>query len=142
MLIQTGKGKLKPLEVSVILPVVFCCVFSLLINSTAYAKAENKHDEIRTLTKTFKFSLEDISFDKNGIYDEVKLEEGSINQNVVGVPAVPVKYVNILLASGAEVTGISATSEQQLIATDILVVPVQRPRQVSAAGPPEWKRTC
>lgn len=97
-------------------------------NAAAGGKGQGQSGEI---VLRFEFSEGDISFGKYNGYDTVELEGGLIDDKEEGVPAVPSQYVNVLVPAGATVRSVSATANEDLIKSDILILPVQPPLPTS-----------
>lgn len=95
--------------------------------------------EVNRVTVTVTFSEQDVTLGQEQGYDTVTLNGGQINQNLLGVPAVPYVYKNILLPAGTEAVSLMINDEQRTLLADGLdLIPVQQPQKVSDTEPAVW----
>ncbi len=124
---------------TVIFILIICCLLSGFgINKSFSETTSSGKEGVKSLTETFTFRLEDISIEKEGVYEKIRLRGTSVNQSRPGEPELPEKNINILLPAGAEVIGLETSASEILVAEDIYPYPVQPPRMVSSTEPPEW----
>ena len=88
------------------------------------------------LNWNFTFSPSDIVLTPRGEYTFVSLTDGSNPTDAIGAPAVPAKFVNILLPDGATDITVSATGALVPLASDITPWPTQLPVAKSKQRPP------
>ena len=77
------------------------------------------------LSVDFLFSPEDITLTSVGEYTAIDLAGGSRIVDEVGAPAIPAKFVNILLPVGAENVKISASGDGDVLAKGLVPRPAQ-----------------
>ena len=77
------------------------------------------------LSMDFTFSADDVTLTPVGDYTVVGLADGARPMDEVGAPAIPAKFVNILLPAGAENISISANGAATLLAEGIVPRPAQ-----------------
>lgn len=87
------------------------------------------------VTVRFTFAPGDVTLSAADAYQRIRLNEGSLPVDEVGSPAIPAKYVNILLPAGAENIALSAGGEPALLAADITPYPSQPRSPKSKARP-------
>ena len=87
---------------------------------------------------TFDFPLEDIRIEPFGDYWRVRLEGAELPEDVPGVPWLPAKYVNIVIPAGVQVVSVEARGDETVVASDVVVVPVQPPQALSEPAPARW----
>ena len=85
---------------------------------------------------TFTFAPADINLSASGQYTVITLADGSNPRDAVGAPAIPAKFANILLPSGATDVTVSATGDLVLLASDVTPWPTQRVAPKSKKQPP------
>ena len=88
------------------------------------------------LNWNFTFSPSDIVLSSCGEYTVVSLADGANTRDAIGSPAIPAKFVNILLPDGAADVTVTATGSLELLASDITPWPVQRVAPKSKVQPP------
>ena len=88
------------------------------------------------LNWTFTFAPADINLSASGQYTVITLADGSNPRDAVGAPAIPAKFANILLPSGATDVTVSATGDLVLLASDVTPWPTQRVAPKSKKQPP------
>ena len=88
------------------------------------------------LNWNFTFSPSDIVFSSCGEYTVVSLADGAKPRDAIGAPAIPAKFVNILLPDGASDVTVTASGSLELLASDITPWPVQRVAPKSKVQPP------
>ena len=88
------------------------------------------------LNWTFTFAPADINLSASGQYTVITLADGSNPRDAVGAPAIPAKFANILLPSGATDVTVSATGDLVLLASDVTPWPTQRVAPKSRKQPP------
>ena len=88
------------------------------------------------LNWTFTFAPADINLSASGQYTVITLADGSNPRDAVGAPAIPAKFANILLPSGATDVTVSATGDLMLLASDVTPWPTQRVAPKSKKQPP------
>jgi hypothetical protein len=81
------------------------------------------------------FSADDVELTPTGEYTAIALKDGAQPVDEVGAPAIPAKYVNVLLPAGAENVEISASGDWTLLAQDIVPLPAQPPSPKSKPQP-------
>ncbi len=109
--------------------VFFITIYIGLTISTASAEAEN-------IVQTFTFSEHQLQFQTKGQYERIFLEKGQLPEDEPGTPWLPVKYVNILIPSGAAVQSIDVEGEETVIRSNISIYPVQPQHVLSNPAPP------
>ncbi|MBP7570673.1 MAG: lamin tail domain-containing protein, partial [Acidobacteria bacterium] len=77
------------------------------------------------VTVGFTFTPDDVIVTAMDAYHRVRLNEGALPVDEVGAPAIPAKYVNILVPAGAENIALTAGGEASLLAADIVPTPSQ-----------------
>jgi hypothetical protein len=76
----------------------------------------------------------DLTFSKSGTYDLVVLE-GAAMTTVVGAPSLPALAVNVVVPQNMRVTGVTCNPAAiEDVEGSFLILPVQPPRPISAAG--------
>ena len=88
------------------------------------------------LNWNFTFSSTDIVLSPKGEYTIISLLDGANTRDAIGAPAIPARFVNILLPDGATDVSVTATGSLELLASDIMPWPVQRIAPKSKAQPP------
>ena len=88
------------------------------------------------LNWNFTFSPSDIVLSPRGEYTVVALADGANTRDAIGAPAIPAKFVNILLPDGATDVSVTATGSLELLASDVTPWPVQRIAPKSKVQPP------
>ena len=88
------------------------------------------------LSWNFTFSPFDIVLTSTGEYTVVSFTDASNPRDVVGAPAIPAKYANILLPDGATDVSVTATGSLIPLASDVTPWPVQNVAPKSKAQPP------
>lgn len=88
------------------------------------------------LNWNFSFSTSDIVFSQSGGYTVISLVDGAQPRDAIGAPAIPSKYVNILLPDGATDVSVTATGNLVPLASDVMPWPVQRIAPKSKKQPP------
>lgn len=84
----------------------------------------------------FKFNSSDFTLTPNREYTIISLADGSDTRDAIGAPAIPAKFVNILLPDGATNVSVTATGALELLASDVTPWPVQRLAPKSKVQPP------
>ena len=87
------------------------------------------------LSVDFTFSADDVELAPAGEYTEIGLADGSRVVDEVGAPAIPAKFANVLIPSGAQNVSISASGEWTLLAEGITPYPAQPRSPKSKAKP-------
>ena len=87
------------------------------------------------LSVDFTFSAADVELTAAGEYTVIGLADGSRVVDEAGAPAIPAKFANILLPSGAKNVSISASGEWTLLAEGIAPYPAQPRSPKSKAKP-------
>ncbi len=124
---------------SLVFILIFCFLVSGFGIGISFSEITDSGEKgVKLLTETFSFRLEDVSIEKEGAYDKIRLDGASVNRDRPGEPELPEKHINILLPSGAEVIGLEASASEILVAEGICPYPVQPPKMVSSAEPPKW----
>ncbi len=77
------------------------------------------------LTVDFAFTADQVSFLAVDGMQKIGLADGSVPVDEVGAPAIPARFVNILLPSGAENIQITATGDLELLAEGLIPYPAQ-----------------
>ncbi len=77
------------------------------------------------LSVDFSFAPEDVMLTAAGDYTVIGLADGSRVVDEVGAPAIPAKFVNILLPAGAQNVKISASGNGEVLARDVVPYPAQ-----------------
>ncbi|MEO0129865.1 MAG: C25 family cysteine peptidase [candidate division WOR-3 bacterium] len=85
------------------------------------------------ITKNINFGMNDLSFTKQDGYDCVSIKEAWSNFEA-GRPNLPVKVVNLVIPSDAEVKDLQFTSNQVEIPGDYKIMPVQKPLGYDTTG--------
>lgn len=84
----------------------------------------------------FKFNTSEVTLSHKGDFTRISLSDCSDPCDVIGAPAIPAKYANILLPNGATDVKVSASGDLVLLASDVTPWPVQRPVPKSKPLPP------
>ena len=84
----------------------------------------------------FKFNTSEVTLSPKGDFTRISLSDCSDPCDVIGAPAIPAKYANILLPNGATDVKVSASGDLVLLASDVTPWPVQRPVPKSKPLPP------
>lgn len=87
-------------------------------------------------TLDFTFSAADVELAPAGEYTAVTLRDGAQVFDEAGAPALPAKFVNILLPAGAQNISVTASSESRLLAQGLVPRPAQPRRPKSKARLP------
>jgi subtilase family serine protease len=87
---------------------------------------------------TCTFPPDSVELSKLGEYTRVALEDGVLPEDRPGTPWLPAKYINVLIPAGTRVTNIAAKANEELIAKDITVYPVQPPVPLSRPDLAKW----
>ena len=85
----------------------------------------------------FTFSPEEVALTAAGDYTVVDLAGGARVVDEVGAPAIPAKFVNILLPAGAENVKITASGEGEVLARGVVPMPAQ-PRSPKSKPQPAF----
>lgn len=73
----------------------------------------------------FKFNTSEVTLSPKGDFTRISLSDCSDPCDVIGAPAIPAKYANILLPNGATDVKVSASGDLVLLASDVTPWPVQ-----------------
>ena len=84
----------------------------------------------------FEFSTSDIELLPCREFTVISLADGANTRDVIGAPAIPAKFVNILLPNGATDVSVTASGVLEPLAQDITPWPVQRLAPKSKVQPP------
>ncbi|OGV45327.1 MAG: hypothetical protein A2X46_00345 [Lentisphaerae bacterium GWF2_57_35] len=88
-----------------------------------------------TVVQTISFQLQDVTIVHEANFDRIELKDGEIPEDLPGAPALPVRYINILLPAGADVIDVQVTpTQEQLAAENVVPYPIQPPAPRSEAA--------
>ncbi|MBI4727541.1 T9SS type A sorting domain-containing protein [candidate division TA06 bacterium] len=112
-------------------------VISLSLAFLSVLWAENALGAV--LQQAVKFNGEDIQIKNIGTYRSVTMSGFSLNENP-GDPQLPAKTISFVLPAGALVRGVKAvSSDERVIAEDMLLYPAQKPAPRSQGMPAKFQ---
>ena len=82
---------------------------------------------------SFSFDPQDVTCQVRGAYEKVHLAGAVLPEDPPGTPWLPAQYINVLIPSGATVTGIRAEGDEIRLRDDIAILPAQPPQKRSGA---------
>ena len=77
------------------------------------------------VTVKAEFSLDEVTLVENKSYTHISLSGAELPDDPAGFPAIPARFINVLIPSGAKVLSVEAFGDEKVIAEDVLLYPIQ-----------------
>ncbi|MFH0881001.1 MAG: C25 family cysteine peptidase, partial [Lentisphaerota bacterium] len=77
--------------------------------------------------QTILFDPRDLKISRIREYDRIELKDCELPEDEPGAPALPARFINLLLPAGADVVSVQVSSTEKLIAESITPFPIQTP---------------